>query len=472
MKVFISGNFNVIHPGHIRLFKKARQYADRLIVGVYSSTYASQLDLFSDEARVDALHRNNLIDEVLLISSSLKAVLDKVQPDFIIKGREFEERETEESQWANANGKRIIYSDGDPLFSELDILSLSNSPSSIQSRMNSTTEEFNIDISKIKKNLSYLEKLRVTVIGDLIIDEYINCEPIGLSREDANVVLRPIDSAIFFGGASIVARHCRGLGAQVKFVTVANKLGHNVTELSKTMELDGIELEIVDDFEREEIVKKRFRVDGVSRFRITEGSLEPIHTSIERAIIEKCRSLIADSDLIVFSDFNYGAIPEQLPKLMTENREKNCLIAADSQISSQIGSLLKYRNVDLISATEYEARVSLNNQDLGLAKLITSLRKQLQSTNAIIKMGRDGLIYETESELQVTRTGAFKSFNPYPRDVAGAGDSLLATSALLLTSGLSLHEAAFAGSLAAALQVEKIGNLPLTKEDLIAYLSS
>lgn len=472
MRVFISGNFNVVHPGHIRLFKKAREYADYLIVGVNSASYANHLDLFSDEARVDALSRNNLVDRVFLVTGSLKAVLDEVQPDFIIKGREFEDRVTEESQWAIENGKRIIYSDGDPLFSELDILSRSDTSSSIQSRTRSTSEEFNIDISKIKKSLSHLENLQVTVIGDLIIDEYINCEPIGLSREDANVVLRPIDRAVYFGGASIVARHCRGLGAKVKFVTVANNSGHFVADLSTTMEIEDIELDIVNDSEREEIVKQRYRFDGVSRFRITEGSLEPIHTSIEKEIIEKCRSLVGNSDLIVFSDFNYGAIPEELPKLVTEKGGRNCLIAADSQISSQIGSLLKYRNVDLISATEYEARVSLNNQDLGLARLTTSLRNQLQCRNAIIKLGRDGLIYETESELRVTQTGAFKSFNASPRDVAGAGDSLLATSALLLTSGLSIKEAVFAGSLAAAIQVEKIGNLPLKKEDLLAYLPS
>ena len=124
MKVFISGNFNVVHPGHIRLFKKARELGNRVIVGVYSSTIAKGVELFPDEDRVDAVANNSLVDEVRLITGPIEKLLEEIDPQIILKGREFEDRSNEEESYARKNGKRVVYSDGDPLFSESDLIIL------------------------------------------------------------------------------------------------------------------------------------------------------------------------------------------------------------------------------------------------------------------------------------------------------------------------------------------------------------
>lgn len=470
MKVFISGNFNVVHPGHIRLFKKARELGSTLIIGVNSSSASGNIELFPDDERVDAVGRNSLVDNVVLINRPLSEILQELNPDIIVKGTEFEGKPTEEAEYALKNNKLIIYSDGDPLFSESDLIRDSSHVGSHLVELSKLLLGVGFNKDRLSVIMDRIRQVRVTIIGDFIIDEYINCEPLGLSQEDANVVLKPIDSAIFLGGAAIVARHARGLGANVTYLTSVSRTGEHLDLLQNTFDKEGINLEFVEDAEKSQIVKKRFRVDGTSRFRLTEGSMGELSKVSQNEMLRIGEKLSKESNLVVFSDFNYGVISQSLPAQLLQNRRPKTLFAADNQISSQIGDLTKYHGIDFLSATEFEARVSMNSRNLGLAKLITYLRKSLNVNNCILKLGRDGLIYESDNEQENPKTGAMPALNSRPVDVAGAGDSLLAASALALTAGATLHEASILGSIAAAVQVGRIGNFPVTSDQILTVL--
>jgi bifunctional ADP-heptose synthase (sugar kinase/adenylyltransferase) len=86
-------------------------------------------------------------------------------------------------------------------------------------------------------------------------------------------------------------------------------------------------------------------------------------------------------------------------------------------------------------------------------------------------MGEEGLlIHAGNGAGNQWLTDRIAALNAAPRDVAGAGDSLLIASALTLASGGDIWEAACVGSLAAAVQVGRIGNTPLRTEDLLREL--
>jgi bifunctional ADP-heptose synthase (sugar kinase/adenylyltransferase) len=59
----------------------------------------------------------------------------------------------------------------------------------------------------------------VLVVGDLIVDEIVNCHPLGISSEETAVVATPIDTKRFIGGAGIVAAHCAALGTKVTLLS-------------------------------------------------------------------------------------------------------------------------------------------------------------------------------------------------------------------------------------------------------------
>jgi len=95
-KVFISGAFNVLHPGHLRLIKFAKDHGDKLIVGVYSDKIAGASAHVSEKLRLVGIKNNKLVDQVILIKSSLKKTILKIKPNIIVKGKEHEQKYNEE----------------------------------------------------------------------------------------------------------------------------------------------------------------------------------------------------------------------------------------------------------------------------------------------------------------------------------------------------------------------------------------
>ena len=77
-----------------------------------------------------------------------------------------------------------------------------------------------INLDKIQTCIGGFSDMTVLVIGDTILDEYIHCSPLGMSQEDPTIVVSPIKSNNFLGGAGIVASHISRLGANAKLMSV------------------------------------------------------------------------------------------------------------------------------------------------------------------------------------------------------------------------------------------------------------
>ena len=148
-------------------------------------------------------------------------------------------------------------------------------------------------------------------------------------------------------------------------------------------------------------------------------------------------------------------------------------MTADSQSSSQLGSLSKFRGVDLITPTEYEARVELRNEIDGIAVLTQQLGKSLEVNSIVLKLGIDGvLIGGFQAGQESIPTDRIPSLNENPVDVSGAGDSLLSIGSLTIAGGYSLYESALMGSIAAGVQVSRRGNVPIEVSEMEEAIKS
>ena len=119
--VFISGHFNIIHPGHLRLFKFAKEIADYLIVGVESNKLAKHYAHINEELRVESVKSIKLVDEVVKIDSIPNAIL-KIKPNFILKGKEHEQQENIEKEIAKKIGSKLIFSSGETTYVTSDLI--------------------------------------------------------------------------------------------------------------------------------------------------------------------------------------------------------------------------------------------------------------------------------------------------------------------------------------------------------------
>jgi rfaE bifunctional protein kinase chain/domain len=470
-RVFISGTFNVLHPGHLRLFKYAKELGDFLIVGITKEEFSKPPAFISFQDRLESLTQCKLVDQIIQIDSPICDLIDELKPEIVLKGKEFENLENEESKVLAKYGGALFFSSGDHVFNSRDLLNVEhNFDSSKILFPKNFAERYSITNDALTNRVRNFAKKRILVLGDVILDEYINCEPIGLSQEDGNVIASPIDSFKFIGGAGIVAKHAQGLGAKTTFISVIGKDAAG-EEVITGFDGTGINSNFFYEIGRKTSLKKRFRLHQRPVFRVSELSPHEINLENQKLIYEMLTSTINQYDLIILSDFNYGVLGEDLvDKILTLAKINQVVVAADCQSSSQYGNIFKYRGVNLITPTEHEIRLALRNQDSGLAELSREFFDEMKVEHLIMTLGADGLFLKSKSTKSMLQPELIPSLTNTPVDVSGAGDSLLVISSLALVCGASLEEAAFLGSIGAAIQVQRVGNIPINSADILSCI--
>ena len=93
--------------------------------------------------------------------------------------------------------------------------------------------------------------------------------------------------------------------------------------------------------------------------------------------------------------------------------------------------------------------------------------------NIILKLGEEGILVQSEEQInQDWIVDKIAALNHNAKDMAGAGDSLLISSALALTVGSNIWEASLIGSLSAAIQVGRVGNEPLRIDEIYQMINN
>lgn len=467
--VLVCGNFNVLHPGHLRLLRFAKEQGENLTVGVYSDRLAGASAYVSEQLRLEGIRSNNLVTDSFIIDETASQAIKRLRPDIVVKGKEHENSDNPEISELNQYGGKLVFSSGETIFSSYDIIS--KEFQSINRKTIHLPESYlarhRITHTRLTEIVKDFIDLKICVIGDLIIDEYITCEPLGMSREDPTIVVTPIDTIRFIGGAGIVAAHAAGLGAHVTYISVVG--GDECGEYAKQELLNfGVKSHLMVDDSRPTTLKQRYRSKGKSLLRVSKLHQGPISPDIQKRIIDNLKKIITTIDLIIFSDFNYGCLPQgMVDKIISCAKMNNIFIAADSQSSSQIGDIGRYKGVNLITPTEHEARISTKNKDSGIIALAEELRHHTGASNVFLKMGEEGFIIHAPNNIDGWVTDRIEALNSSPKDVAGAGDSLLTATSMALVSGASVWEAGCLGAIAAALQVGRVGNIPLNAIELV-----
>jgi rfaE bifunctional protein kinase chain/domain len=471
--VLVSGSFNVLHPGHVRLLRFARECGDRLIVAVQSDLLAGNAAHVHEPLRLEGVQSIAWVDEAFIFDEPLPSLIARLRPDIVVKGKDHELRFNPELEALEQYGGTLVFSSGETIFSSLDLIQKEFRV--LDAHSISLPREYlrrhQIKPARLADFLQQFSRLKVCVVGDLIIDEYITCEPLGMSQEDPTIVVTPVDSTRFIGGAGIVAAHAAGLGAAVQLVSVTGNDASRDFALGG-LATAGVDAHLVIDDSRPTTLKQRYRSKGKSLLRVSHLHQGAISTALQTQLFAVLVEALDGADLLVFSDFNYGCLPQSLVDQLVEMaKSRGVLLAADSQSSSQVGDISRFKGMDIITPTEREARISTRNREDGLVVLAEQLRQLASAHNVLLKLGEEGLlIHAGNGKDDDWLTDRVDALNSAAKDVAGAGDSLLIASAMTMACGGSIWEAASLGSLAAAVQVGRVGNTPLCTEELIREL--
>ena len=470
--VLVTGNFNVLHPGHIRLLKFARTFSKTLIVGVFSDKLAGTAVDVPEDLRLESVASIKIVDKCFLVSSSLSDFVNFLKPDVIVKGKEFEGQHNQEAEMVESYGGELIFSSGEIGFSATinsqDRLSVLPSTREL---IQSFSIRHQISRSSLKHIINKFAGLKVCVIGDLMIDQYIECFPLGMSHEEPSLVVSPQETKNFLGGDGIVASHAAQLGASVRFLSV---VGSDHARDLAAAELDrfNVDYSFVVDPARPTTLKQRFRSQGKSLLRVSTLSQQAISDHFQRIILSEFEQSAKDTDILVFSDFNYGCLPQPLvDRVVNICKDHNIMISADSQSSSQYGDVSRFKGAHLITPTEREARLALQNYDDGIVVLADKLLAKTEAQYILLKLGSDGMIAQiAQKQDLMPHTERLGALNMNPVDVSGAGDSVLITASLALAAGATLWQASLLGNVAAFIQVGRVGNIPIKPSEITQVL--
>ena len=467
---FVSGNFNIIHTGHLRLFKFAREISDYLVVFVGQDNEPGVF--VKREHRVEGLKALSIVDFVLDINSSVEDVIRQLEPDCVVKGSEFHKEFNPELDIVNSYGGKLIFCSGEVVYSSYDLFreKFYKKNESLLNNDYKYIERHNIKFNTLSKYINNFKNLKILVIGDIIVDEYINCEPIGMSQEDPTIVVTPIETNTFIGGASVVAAHARGLGANVSFCSVAGN-DDTVKYVRKTLINLDIEHDILLDETRPTTRKQRFRANGKTLLRVNHLRQHVICDDHIKLLKHNILKHMNNIDLLLFSDFNYGCLPQSIVDYATlEAGRRGILVVADSQASSQLSDISRFKGMDLVTPTEREARLAVQDNESGVAYLSELLRKRSGAKNIFITLASEGVLINGIIEGNSV-TDRLPALSKNSKDTAGAGDSLFTTASMALVLGANIWESAYIGSIAAACQVSRVGNQQLSLDDLLNELN-
>lgn len=452
----------MIHEGHFRLITQAKTMGESLIIGLQSDEYSND----EIEWRVRTLKSIDPKIQVMSFTGNVNKILEEIRPDIVVKGREFANLKNPESEIISKIGGKLVFASGSGISSELGAEVLQSEatghlPLDFMRR-------HQIETKKLLEVIENFQRMKILVIGDLIIDEFISCAPLGMSQEDPVVVVTPTSAQKFLGGAGIVAAHCASMGATTHFLSLAGDDINREWALSKLADFH-VSSDLVTSKDRITTHKQRFKSGNQTLFKLSHISQEFLSGEIEEEIRNAFYKNVEDMDVIIFSDFSYGALPERLVTEFTKfSRESKIFTAADCQTSSQNGDISKYRGVNLLTATEREARSGFHSELDGLVTVIRKITETLNIENVFLKLGSEGVLIDSiANQDRNFAVDQVPALSKKVRDVSGAGDSMLAISSLVFGLEQSIEIAAVLGSIAASIQIERTGNVPITIKELV-----
>ncbi len=478
--VMCHGNFDVVHPGHVRHLLYGKSKGDILVVSITADKFIKKgiyRPFVPENLRALNLAAFQMVDYVIIDNNEKPLQnLSKLKPDFFAKGFEYKSSglplaTKEEAKIVESYGGEMIFTPGDIIYSSTALLNLSEPNIEIDKLLDLMNEN-KISFKDLKKSLEKIKNVKVHVVGDTIIDTYTKTNLIGGHTKTPTPSVLFQEKKDYIGGAGIVAQHLESAGAKVVFTTV---LGNDEFKDLVVSELKNskIKLNGIIDKTRPTTNKNTIVASGYKLLKIDKLD----NVSINSKILNKIKSHIKKEkvDAIIFSDFRHGIFNKSNIPSLIASIDKKTFKVADSQVATRWGNITDFKNFDLITPNEREVRFSLADQDSNISTLSQNLVSETNFSNLILKLGERGIFsvsnINKKNPLDV-KSFSIPSFVTKVEDSIGAGDALLAYSTLSMISTGSLIISSIIGSMAAAIQCEYLGNITVTPEQVLEKINS
>ncbi len=304
-------------------------------------------------------------------------------------------------------------------------------------------------------NAERLARARVLVVGDAMLDRYWFGAVERISPEAPVPVVRVEREEERLGGAANVALNVKTLGGQATLMTVVGD-DEPARVLKTLLERDGVQTLLGHDAQLYTIVKLRVIGRSQQLIRI-DFENQPTHEVLLDMLGDYERAL-PGFDAVLFSDYGKGGLTH-IPHMIELARAAGKPVLVDPKGSDYS----RYAGATVITPNRAELAQVIGgwSSEAQLYERAHKLREELGLDGLLLTRSEEGMsLFDAEGELRVAAT-AREVF-----DVTGAGDTVIATLALMLAAGLPLRDAVPLANRAGSIVVGKFGTASVSYEEL------
>ncbi|MCM0605432.1 MAG: D-glycero-beta-D-manno-heptose-7-phosphate kinase [Xanthomonadaceae bacterium] len=322
---------------------------------------------------------------------------------------------------------------------------------------------------ELQSIISQFKKKRITVLGDVGVDRYTFGAVERISPEAPVPIVQVFEEKHKLGLAANVADNIATLGGTPVLVGLIGRDGvaQELKQLMKSARVGSLTL--VTDPARRTSLKERIVSDRQQLLRVDYESTHHPKKNVQSALVKKVISSLSKSQALIIEDYAKGMMTkEMIAQVIRAAKKSGVLTLVDPNAKS---TLDMYQGADVITPNRREAEALVGfkvQSEKDLLEAGSIMLSEVGGEHVFITLGKDGMA--------IFSRGGKKAIHipTYARevyDVSGAGDTVIATLALALSSGASIHEAAMIANLAAGVVVGKRGTATVTPKELAQMMS-
>lgn len=319
----------------------------------------------------------------------------------------------------------------------------------------------------IKIIMSDFEKQKILIVGDIMLDKYYYGEVQRISPEAPVPIMNVKKEKHVLGGAANVANNLTNLGCKVLLSGITGE-DENRKYLCNLIDEQAIDHTGVFFDERPTITKTRIIGLHQQMIRLDFEEIIPISSAIEEKVISNFDKVINNGiNVVIISDYGKGVCTDRVCRYIIDKcNEIRKVVIIDPKGSNWD----KYRGADYITPNIKELGDVVGDQIKNEDKLIESYAKLIKEKynikNLLVTRSEKGMSFINYESVTHIATEAKEVF-----DVSGAGDTVVATLAAFLSSGVDALSSVKLANIAAGIVISKMGTYPIISEEFIESIN-
>lgn len=462
--VLCHGVFDLIHIGHLKHFISAKKFGEILVVSLTPDKFVGKgpgRPVFSEKLRSEFLQNIECIDYVTINDKPTAVnIINELKPNFYCKGPDYKKNKNDitgeiknEIKALSKYGGKIKYTDDITSSSSKLINQYYSDFSNIQKKNIKEVKNKKINLKDL---LDLSKKLKILVLGEIIIDHYFFCETLGKSGKDPVLQMHEQKNDIYLGGAAAIAGNVSKFSNNVTLMSMIGENKEYLKFIKKKINKE-INLKLILKDSSPTIVKKKY-LDVITNNKVFGSYIindAPLNKKNEIKFRKFLEKNLNKYDLVIVSDYGHGLISDENASLISK---KSKFLALNAQINAAnrgFHTMDKYKNLEFVIINETELRHELRDKNSEIKILMKKLSRKININDLVVTQGSQGAtLYNKKSKIFFN----VEAFASKVVDKIGSGDTMLSVLSIFLKLKSDKKFSLLIGSLAASQSVGSIGN--------------